>query len=388
MLIAAWVCGLLGALLLADALAPRIRLPLPTVQILLGLLAGFGVSTLELESGLRWQHFHDLAIYVLLPLLVFSAAIHIDHRELRRCLTLVLTLAIVMVAVTALGVAAAVYIGIDHPRGFPIEAALLTGVLLAATDPGAVTSQSTGSRADVILEGESLFNDGTTVALFAVLVTIALTGSSVSDAPAQLLVDVGQVFAMEFLGGLALGLLVGVLARWPLRRARRTDHLRWWLLLIAFGLYHAALALHVSGIISILVAGLLIAPVAPRDNLIRTADKTANGALFLLAGFTVTLSMFTERWLAMIIGIAAVLLVRYAATIGVLSLASTAMRPRMSFGERSKVALFGLRGAITLALVLSLPTDLPYWWTIQSIVYGVVLFDFVVLAPIAMRLKP
>ena len=48
MLIAAWVCGLLGALLLADALAPRIRLPLPTVQILLGLLAGFGVSTLEL----------------------------------------------------------------------------------------------------------------------------------------------------------------------------------------------------------------------------------------------------------------------------------------------------------------------------------------------------
>jgi CPA1 family monovalent cation:H+ antiporter len=108
----------------------------------------------------------------------------------------------------------------------------------------------------------------------------------------------------------------------------------------------------------------------------------ANALLFLLMGVTITLGMFEHRWLAMLIGIAGVLAAR-AVGVFILTPAATRLTPDAPIDFSSKAVLFwgGQRGAVTLALALSLPTELDYWWTIQSIAFGVVVFTLFVQAP-------
>jgi CPA1 family monovalent cation:H+ antiporter len=92
-------------------------------------------------------------------------------------------------------------------------------------------------------------------------------------------------------------------------------------------------------------------------------------------GVTITTDMFTERWLAILIGIAAVIIARAAGVFGVYPLLSAGkVVDAIPYASRSILFWGGLRGAVTLALALSLPTSLDYWWTIQSIAFGVVLF--------------
>jgi CPA1 family monovalent cation:H+ antiporter len=376
----AWLCATFALLSLSRLLSGK-PLPLPTVQLLLGMAAGGAVSHYGIDSGLRWQDFHDLVIEVLLPVLVFMTALSLDRRALRSHLPSVLLLALVAIIITTAGVAVAVFYGIGHPTGFPIAAALLTGVLLAATDPAAVTSQGGHSRVAELLEGESLFNDGTAVALFSAALTLALATRGTADG--AFLTDTLTLFAREFFGGMAIGAGCGLALRWTLRRTAN-DTLRHWLLfLAALAFYHGAVLAHTSGIMCVLVAGLIASPRVRRDAFVNTLEQTTGGFLFLLAGFTVTWAMFAERWLAMLIGIGAVLLARTAAIFLCLGAARLWTRPPLTVGEQTGVALLGLRGAVTLALALSLPTELPYWWTVQSIAYGVVLFDAFLLAPMA-----
>ena len=104
-------------------------------------------------------------------------------------------------------------------------------------------------------------------------------------------------------------------------------------------------------------------------------------SLPLLMGITVTVAMFEESWLEMLIGIAAVLMAR---ALGIFSCVPLLNRlaPVEPVSRPCQVVMFwgGLRGAVTLALALSLPTTLEYWWTIQSIAFGVVLFTVFVQA--------
>lgn len=343
--------------------------------------AGGTVTYFGIDSGLRWQDFHDLVVDVLLPVLVFLTALTLNRHSLRSHLATVLLLALVAILVTTAGVALAVYYGIGHASGFPIAAALLTGVLLAATDPAAVTSQGGQSRVAELLEGESLFNDGTAVALFSAALTLAL--ASQGAVQGAFVADTLALFAREFFGGAAIGCACGVVLRWTLARTNNNTLRHWLLLLAALAFYHGAVLAHTSGIMCVLVAGIIANPLLRRDAFVDTLEQTAGGFLFLLAGFTVTWAMFAERWLAMLIGIGSVLTARAVAVFMCLGITRLWTRPPLSIAEQSCIALLGLRGAVTLALALSLPTDLPYWWTVQSIAYGVVLFDAFLLAPLA-----
>ena len=107
----------------------------------------------------------------------------------------------------------------------------------------------------------------------------------------------------------------------------------------------------------------------------------ANALVFLFMGITVTLGMFEERWLAMLIGVAGVLLARALGIFSCVPLLNRAA-PIEPIGYPFQLIMLwgGLRGAVTLALALSLPTSLDYWWTIQSIAFGVVLFTLFVQA--------
>ena len=99
-------------------------------------------------------------------------------------------------------------------------------------------------------------------------------------------------------------------------------------------------------------------------------------------GATITWSMFSERWLAMLFAIGAITLARFISVHTVLGPQNRLLATPYSWSDRHMTGLLGMRGAITIALVLVLPVDLPYWWTIQSIAYGVVLFDLIITAPL------
>jgi CPA1 family monovalent cation:H+ antiporter len=107
----------------------------------------------------------------------------------------------------------------------------------------------------------------------------------------------------------------------------------------------------------------------------------ANVSVFLLAGAVITLEMFEYRWLAMLIAIAAILLARAISVYGLLVFFALFKSLKVSLSAQAVMVWGGLRGAVTLALALSLPTSLDYWWTIQSIAFGVVMFSLFVQAP-------
>lgn len=376
--------------LIAEPIARLLRLPHSALLIVLGAVVAHLVTLgLGLDTGLRAGDFHDLIFFVFLPVLIFEAAFKLPQVELRADLGKILLLAIVGMVLTTLVAAVLLYWGIGHASGFPWIAALLAGALLAATDPVAVVAQlkSLGApkRLAVLLEGESLFNDATAIVLFGIFLSLAAMPEPGLDA-AGAVVDFVWTFSGGALVGAAFG-FVGLaflkLTKDPISRATVTLTAAYGSFLIAEGL------LHVSGVMGSLSAGLILAREFRRplddhreiDYLWGSIAYLANGAVFLLMGLTITLSMFTERWLAMVIAIAAILIARTVATHGALGIANRLVSEPVPVKYQTAMVWGGLRGAVTLALALSLPVELDYWWTIQSMAFGVVLFTLLVQAP-------
>lgn len=382
--------ALLLIALLTRPLARLSRLPFTALLVLIGFVGSEIVVHLGGDTGIRAKLFHDLVFYVFLPVLIFESALNIDVRLLLKNLVTVLMLAIPILLVSTFITAALIYYGIAHPTGFPWIAALLTGALLSATDPVAVVSMARESgappRLTTLLEGESLFNDATAIVLFSILLGLALHPAGEAS-----LGDGVVRFLIMFGGGAMAGLLVGMATVFFLRRLDEAIlHGLISIIVVYCTFILAEAALHVSGIMAALMLGLVVSRHL-HDNkghdrfLARFWEMSgfaANALLFLLMGVTITLEMFEYRWLAMLIGIAGLLVAR---AVGIFVLAPIAARlsPEAPIDLKSKVILFwgGQRGAVTLALALSLPTELGYWWTIQSVAFGVVVFTLFVQAP-------
>lgn len=375
--------------LLAEPLSRRLHFPHSSVLVVLGAATvhiatlGFGIDT-----GLRAQNFHDLVMFGLLPVLVFEAAFKVPCRALLADFGIILLLATAGTLLTTVICGALLYVGIGHPSGFPWVAALLAGALLAATDPVAVVQQlktlGAPERLEVLLEGESLFNDATAIVIFTVLLGLASSGAGSVALPAATF-----DFLVKFCGGALVGALTGAVAVAAARSLGDGVATVAITVATAYGSFLIAeSALHLSGVMGSLGAGLVMSYALARpghrteqiDFLWSAIAYIANGTVFLLMGATITLAMFTERWLAMVIAIIAVLLARAASTFGSLGVANLASRRPLPLRQQTVIVWGGLRGAVTLALALALPTDLPYWWTIQSMAFGVVLFTLFVQA--------
>ncbi len=372
---------------LSQPLADRLRIPASAVQILLGFAAvHIATMVLGLDTGLRAGNFHDLVIYVLLPIVLFQSAYGLTAQDLYRDLAGSLLLAVFGVLLTTVFCAVLVYHGIGHASGFPWAAAILTGALLSATDPSAaadVLRRRGGSHRLVrILETESLYNDAFAIVLFS----SALLFAAMPDEQPQLSPIAGAL-GWNFFIGLITGIIGGCLFRLLLSKTPTGTTRTAGAIAGAYGAYLLAeLAFESSGAMAVLATGLILGH-ADRN---RGTDATgfwtlggflASGALFLLVGATVTLSMFEHRWLAMLIAIGAALLARALLVGG----AFLALRPFAAspMGARNQCVLIwgGSRGAVTVALALSLPVSLDYWWTIQSMAFGVVLFGLLVQVP-------
>ena len=376
---------------LSRPLANRLRLPVGAVQIVFGFAAALLVTQgMNLDTGLRASSFHDLVIFVLLPVVLFQAAYELTTSELLKDLGGALLLAIIGALLTTAICSVLVYYGIGHPGGFPWTAALLTGALLSATDPSAVThtlrERGISERIVRLLDGESLYSDALAIVLFTTALSLALMPG-------------GSMSAGLVLGSLGLNLFAGLVVGTPAAFAltyclrRSTDRLVRTAagIALAYGSYLITeLVFDASGAMAALATGLVLgrADRARESNsgeFWRLGSFLASGALFLLMGATITLAMFEQRWLAMLIAIAAALGARAL----VVCLSFSLLRPFSTspVGIRDQATLIwgGTRGAVTLALALSLPVSLDYWWTIQSMAFGVVLFGVLIQAPTLMR---
>jgi CPA1 family monovalent cation:H+ antiporter len=260
---------------------------------------------------------------------------------------------------------------------FSLTTALVFGSLIAATDPVAVVAlfRSLGvpHRLQLLLEGESLFNDGTAIVLFNLMVAIALTGNfNIGESILNFLVVSG--------GGLLIGLALGLLISQaisiidnPLIETTLTT-------VLAFGSYILAEQIHVSGVLAVVAAGIVSGNLGPRRmaptsrilvfNFWEYAAFLANSFVFLIIGLTIDLNILLSDWQAILWAILAVLVARAASIYGLSWIGRGIPR-------NYKHVLYwgGLRGAISLALALSLPASLGEQVTvIRSMAFGVVLF--------------
>ena len=378
---------LVGLCLLAAVLRTLSRRgPVPYAVLLA--VAGIGVGALP--GVPTAQISPDLILLVFIPGLVFQATVSLDLAELRRMLLPVGLLATVGVAVTVLliGLLTHAWLGLSWTSG------MLLGAVLAPTDPIAVVSvlrqTCAPRRLTTMLEGESLFNDGTGVAVFAALVG-ALGGSGVSPAGVA-----GQFFAIT-LGGAAIGVACGLIGVALLRAQSEAPADILVTIGIAYGAYLAADVAHTSGIVATVAAGLVIAATARRvvlhgnemTDFWQLLAFVLNAILFLLIGTALpTRSLLDVA--GMVAATFAIVVAARAVPAYLLLLAVSPRARRIPWRWRHMILWSGLRGALSVALALSLTGRSGVDHRVPLIAYGVVVLSLVVqggpIRPVVARL--
>ncbi len=339
----------------------------------------------------------DLILLIFLPALLFEAAWNLNLEHLRKNAVPILILAVGGVSVS-LGVVGLV---LHYAAGLPWSSSLLFGAMISATDPVSVLALfkkfGLPTRLSTIVEGESLFNDGTAAVLFRIVAGLVTAGAIPSTG--QLVLSSVRDFGVVVLGGIAVGAVVGVLAStitsyFDDRRLEITLTT-----IAAYGVYLLCESLHVSGVIAVLVAGLVLGNYGRRTGMSPTTQIAvtafweymafvANSLVFLLIGLDDHIFDFASNyvWWA----IAAMLAGRLVAVYPLLALTNCFSEP---VPWRWNHVLFwgGLRGSLSIALALSLPTAVPNRSQLVTMIFGTVIFSLLVqglsLGPLLSRLK-
>jgi CPA1 family monovalent cation:H+ antiporter len=309
--------------------------------------------------------------------------------------------------------AALVAVVLNLGAGLPPAQAFIVGAMLAATDPVAVIATFKGldspRRLATLVEAESLFNDGTGIVAFSI--AVAYVTSPVS--PLQM--------GVAFVSVVAVSAAIGVVAGWAASRILPNvgDHLIEISLsvVLAYGTYLAADAIHQSGVIATAVAGIVLGNYGRRLGLSRRTEEAldtvwefvaflATAFVFLLIGFAITIGQLADAAVAIAWAVAAAFAGRAIIVygfLGALRLVRRRFAKRRGPVERRRsvgldrrlnegdlptgwlhvIYWSGLRGAVSTALALSLPADLPNRSLLQGITFGVVLFTLLVQATTA-----
>jgi monovalent cation:H+ antiporter, CPA1 family len=383
-LILSHTVALLVVAIFVAIVARRVRLPYTVGLVLTGI--GLALARVETETTLT----HDFIFDVILPPLLFEAALSLHWAELRRDALPVLTLATLGVVISAVLVA----VGMVGILGWSVSSALVFGVLIAATDPVAVIAMFTDTgvkgRLRLLVESESLLNDGVAAVLFALVVAWALATGVEETTSAKV------VWALVTTagGGVLVGLLCGGAA--ILVAGRTSDHLVETALttVAAYGSFLLAEYFHLSGVLATVAAGLLMGNLGvlgePNEKLLSSRGREfvlafwefaafiANSLIFLLIGVTVAGIRFDGLgWKALLIAVGLVLIGR---ALSVYPLCLPFVRSRWAIPASEQHVLWwgGLRGALALALALALPPSLAMRNEIVVATFGVVAFSVIV----------
>lgn len=389
---------LLSIALLAALLEPwvkRTRIPFTAVLVILGFVGSEVWTGLGYDTGLRWDSFRDIILHLLVPILVFESAFHMPTRLLMRNWLPVFVLAVPALLISAFICGYLLFIGIGYPQAFPLLTALLAGIILAATDPVAVVSMfkaiGASPRLTALVEGESLFNDATAVVCFSLVITALANRESMlswQGASWQFIATVGGGVIIGLISGYAFSLFYRLI---PSTNGQAVISL----LAMMLPFYIAEHQFHVSGIIAVLISGLWLGE--SRRHLLNRSKKKetftshlwelngyiANVIVFVLMGVTITLDMFQEQWAAMLLGIGAASISRGVVVYGFTPLINILPKQeKIPLNYQHVMMWGGLRGGVGIALALSIPVTVPAWYTVQAIIYGMVLFTLFVQAPL------
>jgi len=387
------VTVLLGLTILVGTLiAPRVRLALPLVLVIFGLLLGFVPQLREVQLP------PETVLLLFLPVMLFWESLTTSLRSIRRDFRYILPMSTVLVVASAFAVA-----GIGVLFGMPWEIALILGAAVAPPDATAVAAlgRLLPRRMFMKLKAESLTNDGTALVLYAIAVSLALGGQIT---PLSVTLDV----LVSYVGGIAAGVVVAALGYLLLRRTSSTIVINVALLLIPFTAFLVAEMVHASGVLAVVVAGLIVAYVSPRVTTAssrRQADAAwpfgvflLNGALFVLIGLEVQYVVHESaaaaigRLVLITLAVwATLLVVRYLfQLLNVLFQRQAGPRPARGARARARVVstVAGMRGAVSLAIALSVPTSITEGGAINGrdeivfVTAGVILLSLLVQGPL------
>ncbi|RIJ42997.1 cation:proton antiporter [Pontibacter oryzae] len=339
------------------------------------------------EERLIELNFSEILLEFMLSFLLFAGALHTDLEKLRESKWPILIFATVGVLIST-AVTGTLFYYLMQLLGQPIDYmyCLLFGALISPTDPiavlGILKRAKIPKSLEVSITGESLFNDGVGVVVFISLFQIAQQGFGNVEGS-----FIAELFLKEVGGGIGLGLLIGYIAFYFMRRI---DHYQTEVIIslaVVMGGYSIAHFFHFSGPLAMVAAGLLIGNQGTKlamseqtaDYLTKfweMVDEILNAVLFVLIGLELLVVEF--RWEYAVIGVITtgiVLAVRYFA----LAVPSYTLGLHRTFapGALSIMTWGGLRGGISIALALSLTTDM-FRDEIVAITYTVVLLSLVV----------
>jgi CPA1 family monovalent cation:H+ antiporter len=369
---------MLVAVVVVALITKRIRLPYTVALVIAGLLIAVVPGTPHIDLT------PELIVAVFLPTLIFEAAYNLNYTHLRENLRPITILAIPGVLLTASIVALLLHVA----AGFDWPIAFLFGAIVSATDPVSVVAvfKEVGAptRLRTLLEGESLFNDGTSIVVFNLILGIILAKEF--DLAASL-----AQFVIVVAGGLILGVVMGFAFSALLRQV--DDYLIEIVLtiILAYGTYFLAEVLGVSGVIAIVAAGLMAGNYAQRVAFSPSSriavglswdffGFVANSLIFLFVGLQIKDAHFENSIPLVGLAIAAVLLSR-GLVVGLTSLVLRLLRidRPLPWSWQTVLVWGGLRGALSLALALSIPSALGSpRESILVMTFGVILFTLLV----------
>jgi CPA1 family monovalent cation:H+ antiporter len=379
---------LLAILSLVGLVTHRTGVPYSVTLVLVGLAVSAAAPEIHVQIT------PQLVLATLLPGLVFEAAFRIDVRHLVRALAGVALLAVPGVLITAALVAGVLNVA----TGLPLGLGVVVGAMISATDPAAVIDAVRRLRAPpplaTLFEAESLFNDGTAIVVFLIALEAFFGPVSLGQGVARfVVVSVGSVLV-----GLSAGFVVSV------AMSRSEEHLVeiTLSLFLAYGAYVAADLLHLSGIIATVTAGIVLGSFGRRYGLSQRARETIDdvwefiaflltGLVFLLIGLAITIDHLVAAAVPIAWAVLAITVGRAIVVYGLLG-GSFMVGERLGLGARLPLGWLhvifwgGLRGAVAVALALSLPADLPQRDLLQGLTFGVVLFTLLAQGTTASRL--
>lgn len=324
-----------------------------------------------IEPGRLTYAFGHATLYVLLPALLFEAAWNLRYRAMMRSWRAILTLTVPGVVLTALLIAGALAV-----VQVPLKVGLLTGAILSATDPIAVVAVFRVLRVPALLstivECEALFNDAVAVALYRAVLTVVLVGA----------VDAGSIARISLLaiagafGGIIIGISIAFVIA-TLMRSRSGVRLQIAATIVcAYGTYFAADFLHCSGIFATIASGISLRWFERRWISLRVAEDVnrfwdigafvANALVFFLVGAALDIAIVLRDPAFVIATLVGVALARVAVS----ALLLPAGFPREWLDV---IRIAGIRGALSLALAIALPAEVPQRDSIIAATFAVAL---------------
>jgi NhaP-type Na+/H+ and K+/H+ antiporters len=390
--------GFVVLLCIATAVAiasQRLRIPFTIALVLTGLAIGTaGVVTLPHLTK-------ELLFSLFLPGLLFEAAYHLHYRELRASGWTIGILAVpgvvAAVLLTALLLTGASRM-VPGVTAVSWPTALVFGAVIAATDPVAVVALfrqvAAPRRLEVLVESESLLNDGTSIVLLSLVLAYLAGGETTAW---SLSID----FLRTVLGGAAIGLAIGWIATHVIRQVDDASIEITVTTIAAYGPFAIAEHLHFSGVIATVAAGVLCGNHGRIHAMSKTTQQAVdsfwgwsafvlNSAVFLLLGAAAPLSVLAHEWPRILVAAVVVVMARAAVVFGTNALLART-RERVPSAWGAVMTWGGLRGALSMVLALGLPDDLDHRAQIVTLTAGVVILSLVgqglTMRPLLRRLR-